>query len=284
MSYQVGHTAGQGELEDESLTNSEVSKRLAGLSDPAARMGRLLGVHTGPDITAAAAASLTGLPPHEARLALLELREEHLVTDHAPGRYTCHNLLRCHAAELAHSEDGGLERRSALHRLLDHYLHTASGAAGLLYPRCLRFTAGSPQPGVQPEEIGHSREAEQWFTSERHVLLDAIDRAVGESYRPHAWALPWVVGSFFRDEACLRRFLVVQTSALRVAAEHGDLAGRALASLHLGRLRFWLRQTAEACRDLEDAIELYRAQGDKKGTNFALDTLGRHLAELGMTP
>jgi hypothetical protein len=137
---------------------------------------------------------------------------------------------------------------------------------------------------VQPEGIAHSRAAGEWFTRERHVLFAVIDWAIDEGYRPHAWALPWVVGSFFRDKACLKKLAAAQTSALFVAAEHGDLAGRALASLHLGQLRLWLGEDAEGCRDLEDAVEMYRLQGDQKGSAFALDTLGRHLAELGLMP
>ena len=73
-------------------------------------------------------------------------------------------------------------------------------------------------------------------------------------------------------------------SALRVAAEYGDLAGRALANLHLGQLGFWLGEDADACRHLEDAIALYRAQGNQDGAAFALNTLGRGLAQLGMLP
>jgi hypothetical protein len=73
-------------------------------------------------------------------------------------------------------------------------------------------------------------------------------------------------------------------SALCVAAEHCDLVGRALANLHLGQLRFQLGEDADACRHLEDAIELYQAQGDQEGAVSALNTLSRQLAQLGVLP
>jgi DNA-binding winged helix-turn-helix (wHTH) protein len=48
------------------------------LSQPAARMFRLLGLHPGPDITVAAAASLAGITPGQARRCLEELTVTHL--------------------------------------------------------------------------------------------------------------------------------------------------------------------------------------------------------------
>ena len=72
------------------------------LSDPdAARMFRLLGLHPGPDISLAAAASLAAVRPGQARAPLAELTGAHLLAEHTPGRYACHDLLRAYAAEQA---------------------------------------------------------------------------------------------------------------------------------------------------------------------------------------
>ena len=68
-------------------------------------MFRLLGVHPGPDITVAAAASLAGVDAAQARQALRELAAAHLIAEHAPGRYAFHDLLRAYAAEQAASDD-----------------------------------------------------------------------------------------------------------------------------------------------------------------------------------
>jgi len=72
------------------------------LSTEAARMFRLLGLHPGPDISVSAAASLAGIPPRQARAPLADLVQEHLLTEHLPGRYALHHLLRAYAAEQAH--------------------------------------------------------------------------------------------------------------------------------------------------------------------------------------
>ncbi|MFF4256825.1 BTAD domain-containing putative transcriptional regulator [Streptomyces sp. NPDC001663] len=70
-----------------------------------ARLFRLLPLHRGPDLTAEAAAALAGLPARRARLTLDELADAHLLTEHAPGRYTPHDLLRVFAAELGEQHD-----------------------------------------------------------------------------------------------------------------------------------------------------------------------------------
>ena len=74
------------------------------VTPPAARLFRLLGRHLdpdiGPDIGAAAAASLAGHPVPVTRRLLTELSRASLLVEHAPGRYTCHDLLRVYAVDL----------------------------------------------------------------------------------------------------------------------------------------------------------------------------------------
>ncbi len=73
------------------------------LSASAARLFRLLGLHPGPDFTAAAAASLAGLPAPEAHRLLAELTRASLIDEHVPGRFAFHDLLRAYAGEQARS-------------------------------------------------------------------------------------------------------------------------------------------------------------------------------------
>ncbi len=84
------------------------------LSDRAARMFRLLGLHPGPDITATSAASLAAIPVPEARLLMKELDRANLITEHAPGRFTFHALLRAYAATQTRTHDPGTDRNAAL--------------------------------------------------------------------------------------------------------------------------------------------------------------------------
>lgn len=92
-----------------------------------ARLFRLLSLHPGPDLTPATAAALAAVPARTARLILDDLAEAHLVTEHAPGRYAPHELLRVFAAELSEEQDSLTERRAARQRLLDHLAATGRG-------------------------------------------------------------------------------------------------------------------------------------------------------------
>ena len=58
-----------------------------------------------PDVGTRAAASLAGLPAGRRGRCWRELANAHLVAEHAPGRYTMHDLLRAYADELVHDEE-----------------------------------------------------------------------------------------------------------------------------------------------------------------------------------
>jgi transcriptional regulator with XRE-family HTH domain len=159
------------------------------LTQPAARMFRLLAVHPGPDITAAAAASVAGVRQERARQVLTELVLANLLAEHGDGRYTCHDLLRAYAAEQASTSDSDADRKAAMHRMLDHYLHTAFGAAKLLDQVDPAARPPAPVPGVVPEELADRGAAYAWFEAERPVLSAAISQAARHGFDGHAWHL-----------------------------------------------------------------------------------------------
>jgi DNA-binding SARP family transcriptional activator len=75
------------------------------LTDEAARLFRLLGLHPGPDVTVETAATLAGVSTAQAGRLLAELAGGHLINERAAGRYGLHDLLRAYAADLVRSED-----------------------------------------------------------------------------------------------------------------------------------------------------------------------------------
>lgn len=118
------------------------------LTSPAAKMFRLLGLHPGPDIALVAAAHLTDLPQYQAREALGELTRAHLLTQHTPGRYTFHDLLRAYATHLTITQDPPEDQHSALTRLFDYYLHTATAAMNVLQPADQHHRLRLPSPAI----------------------------------------------------------------------------------------------------------------------------------------
>jgi DNA-binding SARP family transcriptional activator/tetratricopeptide (TPR) repeat protein len=235
------------------------------LSEAAARMFRLIGLHPGPGITAAAAASLAGCTVDHARHALLELTSAHMLTEHAPGRYAFHDLLRAYAAERAEATDDEAARRTAIHRVLDHYLHTAHAAALTLARWRYPITLAAPQPGVTPERPASDREALVWFGAEHHVLLAAIDRAATDRYDEHAWQLAWALADFLDRSAYWDEYAATQRTALAAAQRLGDRVGQAHAHHHLGQAQVALGAYENAHRHLGQALGLHRESGNRAG-------------------
>jgi hypothetical protein len=83
------------------------------LSDPAARMLGLLGLRSGPEVTAGAAAGLAGIPVSQARALLRELVRASLVTEHHPAdQFALPAFVRSYAAERASPADAELGPRA----------------------------------------------------------------------------------------------------------------------------------------------------------------------------
>ncbi|MFE4832248.1 BTAD domain-containing putative transcriptional regulator [Streptomyces sp. NPDC056672] len=104
------------------------------LTQEAARLFRHLAPHPGTDITTPSTASLTALTEELARALLAELAHAHLLTEHTPGRYTFHDLLRIYAAELTRLDDPEPEHRAAAKPVIDHSFHIAHTRARPLRP------------------------------------------------------------------------------------------------------------------------------------------------------
>ena len=147
------------------------------LNPGTARMFRLLGLHPGPDMTVGGAASLAGIEPDRARALLAGLTRGHLLSEHRPGRYAFHDLLRAYATEQARDREDDGARRAAVVRLLDHWLHTACAAAALLDPFFAPEPAERPRPGVVLSAPATAEEALRWFTAEHDALLASVSLA-----------------------------------------------------------------------------------------------------------
>jgi DNA-binding SARP family transcriptional activator/tetratricopeptide (TPR) repeat protein len=235
------------------------------LSGPAARMFRLLGLHAGPDVTIAAAASLAGVDRAQATAAVAELADAHLIAENAPGRYAFHDLLRAYAAYLARTTDSDAERREAVLRVLDHYLHTASAGSRVLNPVRPIIALEPAQPGVVPELLGYASETLAWFEAERQVLIAAIAQASDGGFDTHAWQLPWAAWLFFDRAGYWHDQVAIQRIAVDAAQRLGDRARQAHAYRDLGAAVGRLGQLAEARGYCRQALDLHRQVGDRLG-------------------
>jgi tetratricopeptide (TPR) repeat protein/transcriptional regulator with XRE-family HTH domain len=232
------------------------------LPETSARLFRLLGLHPGPDISAAAAASLAGLTAAQARSALRDLTRASLLMEVVPGRYAFHDLLRAYAAEQGTSAEGVA---NTTRRMLDHYLHTAHRAHRVLYPGRELIGLDALAPGVSVETFSGKASALAWLEAEYQVLLKVADLAERTEFDAHAWRLPVVLWTFhnvcghWHDGSRLHRL------ALAAARRRGDLPGQAHALRGLGSFAISLRAFDEAYECLAAAQLTFRELGDDLG-------------------
>ncbi|MER5435554.1 BTAD domain-containing putative transcriptional regulator [Streptomyces sp. NPDC002588] len=234
------------------------------LSTDAARLFRLLGLHPGPDTALPAAASLGGLPPVRAGALLTELIRGNLLTEHTPGRYALHDLLRVYATELVTTQDSDDTRRSAVHRMLDHYLHTAHAADALLTRRGDPISLAAAQPGAVAEELSDRREALAWLTAEHPVVLATIEQTPA-GFETHTWQLATVVATFLNRQGRWPALAAAHEAALKAARRHNDKTGLANAHRGLALAQTQLNHADDARTHYAIALDLFRELGDHTG-------------------
>ncbi len=251
------------------------------LSNEAARLFRLLGLHPGPDISAPAAASLAGIGQAETARLLLELARDCLITEHAPGRYAFHDLLRAYAAGKAQECDSQHGRRAAIGRVLDHYLHTAAHAARLLRPDRQPVLAAPPSPGTCPERPGDHRQALAWFEAEHQVLLAATAFTADTGADSHAWQLPCAMTVYLYRRGYSRERVLVMGTALTAATHLDDALGQAISLRGLGSACATMGDYDQANAHLERCLSLYQRLGDRMGEAWTQQNLAKVAEDQG---
>jgi DNA-binding SARP family transcriptional activator/tetratricopeptide (TPR) repeat protein len=233
------------------------------VSGPAARLFRLLGIHPGPDIGVAAAASLAGIAPAAARAALDELTRANLLTEPTDGRFTCHDLLRTYTVEL--SRAAGAEGRPALRRLLDHYCLTAGAAARLIRPGIDPIRTPDPAPGVTAAQLPDADRAMSWFDAESVALPAVVDRAAAAGFDTHVLPLARALTDYFDRQGRLGVWLVIQRTALAAARRLRDRTAQARALWGLAKVHSRTGRDDDALHHLHTALRLQVAVDDRDG-------------------
>lgn len=219
------------------------------LTPPALRLFRLLGLMPGSDIGLAGAASLAGLAPAETGALLAELVRANLLDEPEPGRFTCHDLLRDYAAELAPAD----ERDEALHRLLDHLALTSVEAGIVFTPSRTRPRTPEPAPGVVVTTFGTHEEALAWLSGEHPVLMAALPHATPVQ----AWLIGWALADVLDRLARYADLLSSQQLAVAAAERLGDAGELGRALINLGRAFDRVGRREDALTALERAFTAY---------------------------
>ncbi|HVV18276.1 MAG TPA: tetratricopeptide repeat protein [Pseudonocardiaceae bacterium] len=224
------------------------------LSDGAAWLFRLLGVHPGPDVDLFACQAVIGA---RARELLNELTSGHLITEYAPGRFRFHDLLRAYAAEQATPA----ERTDAVRGFLDYYLRAATLADIRIQP--------CRDGAIRPEAAGNDlpplvtyQDGIDWFAAECPVLLGMIRLAAEEGLSGPCWRLAWTANTFLRRMGRWQERVEAHETAVTVTHRVGDELGEGVAEGQLGAALARIGRYDEALNHLDEATEIFTALQD----------------------
>lgn len=233
------------------------------LSPPASRVFRLLGLHPGPDLTVGASASLAGLSRADATSALLELTSTSLLTEHAPGRFSFHDLLRAYATEQAAQAETPADLAIATTRLYDYYTRTSSAAVTRMYPARGGPGLPPPTPGALQETFSSYQQALSWLRTEHAVLLATSARAFETEDHLWGWHLCWTIAPYLDRRGYPHEYLRTRQMGLTAAEGTGDpaMVGRSLYDLAYARGR--AGEFTAAYELLDRAMALFTELGDR---------------------
>ena len=245
------------------------------------RLFRRLGLHPGPEIDAYAAAALDDTSLEQARRHLEELYDQHLIAEHAQGRYRLHDLIREHARALAATDDPA---DAAATRLLDYYMHAAAAAGR-------HFTFGSTvgaSPTAVPQawaaQLATLQQATAWLEIERPNLHAAVNYAAARARLVHATQIPAAMSDFLLVHGHWDQFAVLHQTAITAARQAGDQPGQAYALIQLGSMHWLTGDSPAATACLARGLALYQDLGDRLGQASALNRLGLVQQQTGDYP
>lgn len=261
---------------------------LNSVSEVAARVFVLLGLHPGPDFTIAAAASLAALPVARTRQALNELVAGSLAGTGDSGRYWLHDLLRDYATERA-AQLPEREQAEARTRMFDHYLHTSVHAWH-------KVATAPPWPSVRPQAEcsvvvppADLDAANDWFAAERAVLLQIATHAVAVGEDEVAWQVVYAMHLPLVRLRHLAEAEAAERLALGAAERLGDVWGQARMHRSLAAIHIAAGSLADAEFHLRAAlrleIELRDASGESnltRGLAWVYEIQGRHAEALAL--
>ncbi|HEY3609865.1 MAG TPA: BTAD domain-containing putative transcriptional regulator [Pseudonocardiaceae bacterium] len=186
-----------------------------GLSEDAAHTFAALSVHPGPEMSTAAAVSMSGLGPRRAREVLTELTLASVLREIRSGRFVFHDLVREYALSLL-----GDDALAVSARLVDHYVRSTRNAI-ITFGQPAVAPVDETRPGIVAETFAASRDATRWYTEERHVLHQVCRLAL--SLGDHRAALLLMLDWRPMSQAVDARHAMLPFAELAIkAAEHVD--------------------------------------------------------------
>jgi tetratricopeptide (TPR) repeat protein len=243
------------------------------LTPAAARAFRLIGLRPGHDIDSHAVSALLDVDVDQARRLLGTLQRGHLIEQATPGRYAMHDLLRAYACAQA-IEDPADDRRKALTRVFDHYLHTAGAAMDVLYPHERGRRPHIPTPPTPVPEFTDTADAHAWLDDETANLLTVAAHTATHGWPTYTGLLATTLWRYLYGVDRYHDGLAINAHALAAARQLRDRTGEGAALHHLAGFHYLLGRYDEAENHYQQARAVRRDAGDRHGEGSTLGNLG----------
>jgi tetratricopeptide (TPR) repeat protein len=270
-------------VDDDELTSVRAvfSWSYQSLIPAAAAMFRLLGLHSGPDISTGAAAALSDSTPTEARQQLDVLAGVHLIDAHKHNRYQLHDLLSAYAAERAQSDLPDEKGAAAQGRAFTWYLHSANNADLRLNPHRRHVVTETLEATWSPARFANRAEALLWCEAERLNCIATVRRAAEVGALDIAWRLPLVLNSFFYLRWYVADWAEVATIGVAAARQLHDPLALAWSLTGLGGAFEMVGNLTRVIECCEEALPLWRLSADRRGEILGLHNLGNAYRKIG---
>jgi tetratricopeptide (TPR) repeat protein len=236
------------------------------LDHDTARLFRLLGLTTGPDIPLDAATALDGRRRVDVRRSLQTLTRMHLINERTPGRYTFHDLLRTYSRSMAEQAAD-----AAVRRLLEFYLHSVDSADQLLRRGRAEITLCPLSDGVQPVLFEDPAVAAAWCETEHENLLAAVRLACKHGLHQHAWQLATVMFGYLHLRQRPSERIELYRVALAAARASGDRYAEGVTLHSLGNAHCSHGAFADADECYAEALRVREEIGHLHGIAVTLD-------------
>ena len=238
------------------------------------RFFRRLGASPCPEAGLEAAVALGGGTLPEAEKALAALLDHHLMVQGPAGRFRFHELIRGYAAARCADEDSPAQRRQAVGRLLDYYLHTADQADRVLHPFRHRLPVSVGQPPAARPALGTQEDAAAWLELEWRNILLAAQHAGRHEWKRQCADLAHVLAGFVEIKGYWEEAIEAQTMALQACRNLADPVRIARACLELSVVSQQAGRHEATLALAEDAVAVYQSLADRIGLAEALDQVG----------
>ncbi|MFB4291531.1 BTAD domain-containing putative transcriptional regulator [Nonomuraea sp. ATR24] len=249
-----------------------------GLTLPAQRLFRLLGLLEAPDFAAWTAAALLDAPPAEAEDLVEELVDVRLLDvagrdRSGQTRFRFHDLTRAYARECAEAAETEAERTAAVRRAVSGWLALTRQAHIKLCGGDYQLPRGGDllwSPGPQVTDGHVLPDPLAWIEAERAALVAAVRQSATLAA---CWELAAAAMHPLETRGLYDEWHAMHETALASTRATGDVRGQAVALYGLARLYFARNELARCEQVIEESLALFDRAADPYGHALAQVTL-----------